>query len=74
MPTQFNILCQETTLYNAWNIVKEKGAAGGIDGVTIQEFEKDKRKQISKLVEELINKTWKPFPYLEIELHVARIG
>lgn len=68
MPTQFNILCQETTLYNAWNIVKEKGAVGGIDGVTIQEFEKDKRKQISKLVEELTNKTWKPYPYLEIEI------
>lgn len=42
MPTQFNTLCQEITLYNAWNIVKEKGAMGGIDGVTIQEFEKDK--------------------------------
>lgn len=26
MPTQFAILCQETSLYNAWNIVKEKGA------------------------------------------------
>lgn len=68
MPTQFNILCQETTLYNAWNIVKEKGAAGGIDGVTIQEFEKDKRRQIPKLAEELMNKTWKPYPYLEIEI------
>lgn len=68
MPTQFTTLCQETTLYNAWNIVKEKGAAGGIDGVTIQEFEKDKRRQISKLVEELTNKAWKPFPYLEIEI------
>lgn len=68
MPTQFAILCQETSLYNAWNIVKEKGAAGGIDGVTIQEFEKDKRRQIPRLVEELTNKTWKPFPYLEIEI------
>ena len=68
MPTQFNILCQETTLYNAWNIVKEKGAMGGIDGVTIQEFDKDKRRQIARLVEELTNKTWKPYPYLEIEV------
>ena len=68
MPTQFNTLCQEITLYNAWNIVKEKGAMGGIDGVTIQEFEKDKRRQIPKLAEELANKTWKPFPYLEIEI------
>ena len=68
MPTQFAILCQETTLYNAWNIVKEKGSAGGIDGMTIQEFDKDKRRQIPKLAEELSNKTWKPYPYLEIEI------
>ncbi len=34
MPSQFNTLCQEITLYNAWSIVKEKGAAGGIDGIT----------------------------------------
>ena len=68
MAKQIDILCSEITLYNAWNIVKEKGAAGGIDGVTIMEFEKDKRKQISKLVDELANKTWKPYPYLEIEI------
>ena len=41
---------------------------GGIDGVTIREFEKDKRRQIPKLAEELTNKTWKPYPYLEIEV------
>ena len=68
MPTQFATLCQETTLYNAWNIVREKGAAGGIDGVSILEFEKDKRKQIPRLAEELTSKTWKPLPYLEIEI------
>ena len=68
MPTQFATLCQETTLYNAWNIVREKGAAGGIDGVSILEFDKDKRKQIPRLAEELTSKTWKPLPYLEIEI------
>lgn len=68
MHTQFATLCQENSLYNAWNIVKEKGAAGGIDGVTIQMFEKDKRRQIPRLADELTNKTWKPYPYLEIEI------
>lgn len=63
-----DILCSETSLYNAWNIVREKGSAGGIDGVTIQEFENEKRKQIPLLVEELKNGTWKPYPYLEIEI------
>ena len=41
MPAQFNTLCQEATLYEAWNNVKSKGSAGGIDGVTIQKFEKE---------------------------------
>jgi len=68
MAKQIDILCSEITLYNAWNIVKEKGAMGGIDGMTIQEFEKDKKRQIPKLAEELANKTWKPYPYLEIEI------
>jgi retron-type reverse transcriptase len=68
MARQIDILCSETTLYNAWNVVKEKGAAGGIDGITIQKFEKDKRRQISRLAEELVNQTWKPYPYLEIEV------
>ncbi len=68
MAKQIDILCSETTLYNAWNIVREKGAAGGIDGISIHEFEKNKRKQIAKLADELTNKTWKPYPYLEIEI------
>lgn len=68
MPKQMDILCSETSLYNAWNIVKEKGAAGGIDGMTIQEFDKEKRKQMPLLVEELKSGTWKPYPYLEIEI------
>ncbi len=68
MPKRIDILCSETSLYNAWSIVKEKGAAGGIDGMTIQEFDKEKRKQIPLLVEELKGGTWKPYPYLEIEI------
>lgn len=68
MAKQIDMLCSESALYNAWNIVKEKGAMGGIDGVSIQDFDKEKRKHISKLVEELKSGTWKPYPYLEIEI------
>ena len=68
MAKQIDILCSENTLYNAWNIVKAKGSAGGIDGITIQGFEKEKRKQIPMLIEELKSGTWKPYPYLEIEI------
>ena len=68
MPTQFNTLCQEATLYDAWNAVKSKGSAGGIDGVTTQEFNQDKIKQIKLLQEELQSGTWKPQPYLQISI------
>jgi len=68
MPTQFNTLCQIPHLYLAWNMVKAKGSVGGIDGVSILEFEKEKRKEIPKLAEELKAGTWKPQPYMEIEV------
>ena len=68
MSTQFNTLCQDTMLYETWNNVKSKGSAGGIDGVTIEEFNKDKIKQIQQLREELLNGLWKPQPYLQIAI------
>ncbi len=68
MSKQLKKLYSESSLYNAWSIVKAKGSAGGIDGVTIQEFDTVKRKQIPLLAEELKNGTWKPYPYLEIEI------
>jgi len=68
MPTQFNTLCQEATLYDAWNVVKSKGSAGGVDGVTIEEFNKEKITHIRKLREDLIAGEWKPQPYLQISI------
>ncbi len=68
MSIQFNILSQESTLYEAWNIVKSKGSAGGVDGVTIEDFNKDKTNQIKLLKEELQKGEWKPQPYLQIAI------
>ena len=68
MHTQFSKLCQEAVLYKAWNYVKSKGSAGGIDGVTIESFNKDKIHQIKLIQEELKNGTWKPQPYLQIAI------
>lgn len=68
MPTQFSILCNESTLYDAWNVIKQKGAIGGIDGVTIDDFNKEKVNQIRILKEELSNGAWKPQPYLQISI------
>lgn len=68
MPSQLNALCQIPRLYLAWNTVKAKGSVGGVDGISILEFEKEKRKEIPKLAEELKAGTWKPQPYMEIEV------
>lgn len=68
MPYQFNLLCKERTLYTAWCSIKEKRSSGGIDGVSILEFDKERHIQISKLAEELRKGTWKPYPYLKIEI------
>lgn len=68
MSAQLNALCQIPRLYLAWNTVKTKGSAGGIDGISILEFEKEKRKEIPKMAEELKAGTWKPQPYMEIEV------
>ena len=68
MFSQFNYLCREATLYHAWNYVKSKGSAGGIDGVSIEEFNKGKYKQIHQIQEELKNGSWKPQPYLQISI------
>lgn len=35
MTIHFNTLCQPATLFTAWNTVKAKGAAGGVDGITV---------------------------------------
>jgi group II intron reverse transcriptase/maturase len=68
MNTQFCNLCREDTLYKAWNYVKSKGSAGGIDGVTIEDFNKDKEHQIRIIQAELKNGTWKPQPYLQMAI------
>ncbi len=68
MHNQFTTLCQEATLYKAWKDVKSKGSAGGIDGITIEGFDKVKVHQIKQIQEELKNGTWKPQPYLQIAI------
>lgn len=68
MPAQLNALCQISRLHLAWNAVKAKRSVGGIDGISVDDFEKDKRKQILQLADELKSGRWKPQPYLEIEV------
>ena len=56
MPAQRNALCQIPRLYLAWNTVKAKGAVGGIDGISILEFEKERSelKQANKILKDAL--------------------
>lgn len=62
------ILCQDSTLLAAWRQVKGKNSVGGIDGISLAEFERDLYKQIQTLAVELRNGRWKPQPYLQVEV------
>ena len=66
MPSAYSTLCDESTLYAAWNHIRTKGASGGIDGVTVDAFHEMRRKEIPRLAQELQGGTWKPQPYMEI--------
>lgn len=66
--TLFNRLCQVKTLLQAWKIVKQKGAAGGIDGKTIADVDSDIGNCIRQIQQELVLKEWNPEPYLRISI------
>ena len=68
MPYQFNLLCQESTLYDAWSIVRKKGASGGIDGVSADIFNVERLSQIRQLREDLQTGNWHPQPYWQIRI------
>ena len=65
--TLFQRLCSEKLLLSAWEQVKSKNAAGGVDKRTVDDFAKDLPKQIERIVTELKSGTWKPQPYLRVE-------
>lgn len=55
-------------LLTAWKTVRSKGSAGGIDGITIEEFEKSRHKHLLSILDDIRFGTWKPQPYVQIEV------
>ena len=64
----FSQLCTTRTLLSAWKIIRQKGAAGGVDGQTVEAFEKNLENNLSLLLEELKTGEWKPEPYFRISI------
>lgn len=70
--SMFHTLCLDATLQAAWKQVKGKNSAGGIDGVSLAEFERNLYQNLQSIADDLKNGSWKPQPYLQIEVPKKR--
>lgn len=68
MATLFNKLCSLNCLYSAWTNVKAKNTAGGIDGLSVLDFDDNLSQNMKTLLTDLENHKWVPQPYLHIEI------
>ena len=78
-PSLFQRLCSEKHLLQAWEQVKSKNAAGGVDKKTVDDFAKNLAENIQSIIVELKSGMWKPQPYLRVEIpkkshEVRRLG
>jgi len=65
---KYDDLCTLPTLYKAWETIKEKSAAGGIDGVSVKFFEEQIEANLQNLTQQLIDRKYIPEPYKEIKI------
>lgn len=64
----FEALCSEAILYKGYQAVKRNKGAPGIDGQTVCSFENNLYGELSQLIEELSNWTYKPKPVKRVEI------
>ena len=64
----FERLCKKELLYEAWVTVKTKNSSGGIDGMSIKDFDIDSDKYLTEILTELKSGKWAPFPYMGISI------
>lgn len=66
--TLYTQLCSSDLLWSAWQKVKSKATTGGIDNVTISDFNKNAANNIATILKSLTNNTYAPSPYLEVHI------
>lgn len=64
----FNTLCSRQILNQAWKIVKTKNSHGGIDGLSIADFDSRYNDLLDTILSELKEGSWKPFPYQKVQI------
>ena len=57
-PSLYSRLCSQSLLFDAWRIVKQKGSVGGVDGVSLLQFEERLGTNLTELLEELRQRRW----------------
>jgi CRISP-associated protein Cas1 len=62
----FDNVCAEATLFDAWRRVERKGAAGGIDRVTISEFATRLNNNLMQLRADLLAGDYIPEPFQQV--------
>jgi len=67
----FERICSIHQLELAFRVVKRKGGAPGIDGVTIESFEKNLLEEITRLNQEVESWSYQPSPVREVEIAKA---
>lgn len=61
-------VCDPLNLARAWQRVKEKRGAGGVDGVTVARFEKDRERYLGLLQQKLKDGSYRPRPVRRVEI------
>lgn len=64
----FQAVCSYTMLHSAFLEVRKNKGSHGVDGITIQQFEKTLDEELRQLSSELENWTYKPMPVRRVEI------
>lgn len=68
MSTLYEKLYSIDHLFASWKHIKSKGSAGGVDGLSVVQFEENLHSHLLNLQKELKEGSWKPNPYLRVEI------
>lgn len=68
MGALYQQICRKEALLDAWRTVRDKGASGGIDGVSIAGFDAELDANMQALQDELVAGKFVPQPYQEIKI------
>lgn len=52
----------------AWQSILAKGTSGGIDHVSIEDYKRQWQQNLRRLSAQLLNHTWKPQPYMGVQV------